>query len=222
MSGKVVMGLLWTVALLMAVPCRGDEEPLMNAGPAEMSSRTDRLSKEFKKEVQNGRLRKKTNLALDSIIKLAAYKLKRDGYKAEAEKLLYEWKNQYSLYLEQRDLGDHKPLSEWLANQYMIWVFILGKDLCDSIRLSDVNVINFALPVVFACIDSVDIDEYRLHFIPLMRVTSYWVTFWTCVGFSWGTGFLYCSPIAMGVEYLTENFTAPVLNKPAFKIACGG
>jgi hypothetical protein len=201
--------------------CFADEEPVMMSGPAELSARTKRLSKEFKAEIQSGRLKKKTNFALDAIVKLAAYKLRRIGKKDVADKLIQEWKGQYSLYLEMRDLGDHKPLSDWLATQYMIWQFWLGKDVLETLRLSDVNTINFALPVVFACIDNVDEDEYRRHFVPLASVTSYWVTFWTCVSMTWGTGFIYCSPIAMGVEYLTENYTAPLLNEPMFNLACG-
>lgn len=215
------VGILWTVALLMPALCHGDEEPVMMSGQPEISPRTRRLSKEFKEEVQSGRLRKKTNQSLDSIIRLAAYKLKRTGKKDIAEKLIYEWKSQYSLYLERRELGDHKPLSDWLAAQYQIWVFWLGKDICEALRLSDINVINFAIPVVFACIDHVDVDEYRKHFVPLSAVTSYWVTFWTCIGFTWGSGFALCSPISMGVEYIVEKTIAPPLNEPLWKLSCG-
>lgn len=213
-------GILWTVALLMPVPCHGDEEPVLSYGTPEVSARTKRLANEFKSEVENQRLRKKTNQSLDAIIHLAAYKLKRVGKKKEAERLLKEWKEQYSLYLEIRDLGDHKPLSDWLAAQYQIWVFWLSKDVVHMLRLDDINVINFAIPIVFSCLDNVDQDEYRKHFVPLMKVTSFWVSFWTCVAYTWGTGFLYCSPIAMGVEYLTEAYIAPSLNEFAFNLAC--
>ncbi len=219
-SLKTVIGLLWTVALLLPALCHGDEEPVISYGSPEVSYRTKRLANEFKSEVENQRLRKKTNQALDAIVKLAAYKLKRVGKKKEAEKLLKEWKEQYSLYLEMRDLGDHKPLSDWLAAQYQIWVFWLSLDVVKALRLSDINVINFAIPVVFTCLDNVGESEYELHFVPLMGVTSFWVSFWTCVGMTWGTGFIYCSPISMGVEYLTTSTVAPYLNKYAWDLAC--
>ena len=107
--------------------------------------------------------------------------------------------------------------------------FTLGKDIVYALRLSDIHTINHAIPVVFKCIDQVDEVEYFKHFVHdedgpyrgLAPVVVYWTTFFVCVGGTWGTGFLFCGPIAMGTEWLTKNYVGPKLNEPLWKRACG-
>lgn len=212
------------LAVFLSVPAYSDdsqgEEPIMGHGLPEVSTKTQKMSKQFEKEVKSGRLQRKTNTALDAIVRLSVYKLNRIGKKAEAAQLLKEWKDQWDGYLIRRDLGDHAPLSQWLAEKYAILEFILGVDVCHALRLDDIKIINYAIPVVFSCIDDVDLVEYEKHFDPLVGTAAYWVTFFACVGGTWGTGFLFCGPIAMGVEYLSENFAAPRLCPMAFGWAC--
>lgn len=188
----------------------------------QVSDKTERMAADFRREVEQGRLREKTNGALNAIVRFAVYKLKQKGYKKEAAKLLSEWQGQWDGYLVRmdRDLGDHKPLSKWLAEKYDMLELILGADVCHMLRLDDIKIINFAIPVVFACVDNVDEAEYRKHFVPLAGTTIYWVSFFACVGGTWGTGFFFCGPISMGCEFLTENFVAPKLSPPAWKLAC--
>jgi hypothetical protein len=150
--------------------------------------------------------------------------------KKDADKLLNEWENQYSFFLEQRGITDHKPLSEWLASVTKMLELKLGHDAMHALRLDDLITINYAIPVVFSCIDDVSELEYYLHFVDdstpvhgyrgLGPVVAYWTTFFVCTGYTWGTGFLYCSPIAMGVEYIAKEAVCPALNKPLWKLSC--
>ncbi len=97
---------------------------------------------------------------------------------------------------------------------------ILGVEVCKALRLIDIKIINYAIPVVFKCVDQVDEAEYERHFVPFCKVVSFWVTFFSCVGFTYGTGFLYCSPIAIGVEWIVGNHVAPRLNEGVWKRVC--
>lgn len=199
----------------------GDEEPVMTYGKPEMSVRTNRLAYRFQKDIERGELKKRTDRALGAIIHLAIYKLRLTGHKAEAQQLKKQWEGQWDGYvLRMRDLGDHKPLSQWLADKYAMLEFILGVNVCKALRLTDIKIINYGIPVVFTCVDDVDAAEYLLHFQPFAGTVSYWVSFIACVGGTWGTGFLFCAPISMGCEYLVKTFVAPKLNEPVWKLAC--
>lgn len=213
--------LLLLLAVFSLFSFAKEEEPVMTHGKPEVSDKTGRLSREFQKEIESGQLRAKTDHALDSIIKLAVYKLRRTHHKKEADKLLHDWLDHWQGYLLRRDIGDHKPLSMWLANQYAMLEMILGREVCHALRLDDLKIINFCIPVVFACVDKVGEAEYKVHFVPLMGTVSFWTTEITCVGGTWGTGFLWCSPIAMGVELLTKTVIAPNLNEMSWKVFCG-
>lgn len=224
MTKTIILSLILSLFVILSIPVLANEpegeEPVMGHGLPEVSTRTQKITKQFEKEVKSGRLQRKTNTALDAIVKLAVYKLKRVGKKAEADLLLKEWKERWDGYLLKRDLGDHAPLSQWLAEKYAMLEFILGVDVCHALRLDDIKIINYAIPVVFSCIDDVNLIEYEKHFDPLVGTAAYWVTFFSCVGMTWGSGFLFCGPIAMGVEYLSESFVAPRLCPMAFGWAC--
>lgn len=198
----------------------------------EISARTKMKAKRYGEMIENGRLAEKTDQALDAMIRLAVYKLNRVGKKKEAKVLLREWEDQWSGYITRtRGIGDHAPISAWLSEKYRMLEFTLGKDVVYTLRLSDIHTINHALPVVFKCVDNVDEMEYFLHFVHddsptgpyrgLAPVVTYWVSFFACVGFTWGTGFLFCSPISMGIEWFTKSVIAPKLNEPLWKKACG-
>lgn len=213
------------ILLLLAfgtLTLKANEEPVMTYGKPEISIRTQRLAKKFQSDIERGKLAIQTNRALDAIIRLAVYKLKMTGHKAEAATLLKEWIEQWDGEVIRlgRDLGDHKPISQWLAQKTALLKMILGESVFKALRLSDLDVLNYGIPVVISCLDNVDAHEYLLHFAPFCGTVSYWVSFFSCVGFTWGTGFLFCSPISMGVEYLALNIIAPKLNEPIWKLAC--
>lgn len=212
--------------VLLAIFCSvafGDGEigkTFMPKGQGKDSAQTREIVKTYKKEVQEGRFAERTNLALNAIVRFAAFQLTLKGHKDEADKLIAEWESGFDGYLLRRDLGDHAPLSMWLAEKYAMIEFILGTEVCHFLRLDDIKTINYGIPVVFKCVDDVDVVEYGKHFIPLSGVAVYWSSFFACVGGTWGTGFLFCSPISMGAEWLTETWAAPRLNPTVHKWSC--
>lgn len=222
---KLLIALILASQVCLAI----EEEPVMQAGEPEISKRTEEKASKFEKDVRAGRLKARTNAALNAMVRLGAYQLKRKGYKKESAQLIKEWEKQWDGYLLlERGIGDHKPLSAWLAEKTAMLEFLLGKEVMRALRLSDLITINYALPVVFSCVDNVDEFEYANHFVDdldngyrgLGPVVVYWTTFFSCVGFTWGSGFLFCSPIAMGTEWITLSFIAPKLNRPLWKWAC--
>lgn len=222
---KLILVLIACLALvsLRAMGCGKPGEP-SNCGneAVEVSDRVWKLSEGFSEEVQQGRMRERTNGALNAMIRFAAFKLKTKGHKKEAALLVNEWETRWNGYLMRvgRDIGDHRPLSQWLAEKYDMLELILGVDICHMLRLDDLKTVNYGIPVVFSCVDNVDVVEFEKHFVPFSGVVIYWTSFFTCVGGTWGTGFLFCSPISWGCEFVTEKWIAPKLNETVWGWSC--
>lgn len=167
----------------------------------------------------------RSDKSIERMIKFAAYLLDRKGYSQEADKLRAEYDNFYTnavyytyLGVQPVDLGDHKPLSQWLADWYEVLENALGPTVMNLTHLVDIKIMNYAIPVVFHpkgyLGDSWDMKEYRNHFVPFSGVVAYWATWATCVGLTWGAGAItfICGPIAEVSKYIVVKKIAPPLS----------
>lgn len=225
MAGRLMLNVLIAGALSLSHQASASPSDPLEPGLStdqlyEVSDRSWGKANDYSSAVERQELPARTNAALNAIVRFAAFKLKAKGYKSKSRRLIYEWEHQYGNYLVARDLGDHAPLSKWLADQVNMLELILGTDVMKWTRLYDLKVINYALPMVFKCLDHADEVEFGKHFIPLSGVVVYWTTFFVCVGGTWGTGFIFCGPLAMGTEFLTTHFVAPKLNPIVWKWSC--
>jgi len=144
------------------------EEPVMIHKP-EISKRTQRLALKVEERIKSDEFKNDNHKALDALIKLAAYKLKRVGKKEEANKLLKEWEETYSReYLfrlfgpNERHIGDYPPVSQWLESKMNVLTFILGMQVMYSLRLSDIVTFNSTPKTVFFC--KVPVSEQEFFF----------------------------------------------------------
>lgn len=176
----------------------------------------------------------RTDLALDGLVKLSIWKMKKEGHKAEADKIESEWENRFkgtlTRYAEKlkagkRDLGDYAPLSEWLSELYKIMVLMFGETACKAMHLDDINIANFAIPVVFAMHDilgaqvKIDSPEYKKHFVPFAGVVTYWSVFISCEVVTYGSGwFVVCTPAGMAGEFAMTKWVAPKISDSAWKM----
>lgn len=211
----------------------GDEEPILVSKSIEISDRTSYGANQFQKDVKAGKFPQLMHHGLDTAIRIAAYKLKRDGYKAEATELLKEWEDTYSfeyvmVMSGERHIGDFEPVSVWLKGKTDMLILLLGAQTAYNLRLSDLASFNETpIPVIF-CRGNLSEDEYRLHWVHdaevykrgLAPVTAFWVSTATCLGASLSTGFLFCSPICQGIEWLVKKYVAPNTNRWMWQRAC--
>lgn len=212
-----------------------EEEPVMIHEP-EISNKTKGMAIRFQKDVEAGKLKEKAHIGLDALIRLAAYKLKREGYKKESTQLLKEWSEQYQfqymemIYSDSRHIGEHGAISLWLKEQSQKLEFMLGKEILHKLRLSDIRTFNETPKVVFACHDDVSEQEYFLHLVDDEEVSirglgpcsAYWVSQIGCMGATMSSGFMFCGPIAMGVEWVSKNYLFPKLSERLWEKACQG
>lgn len=181
-------------------------------------------------------LAKRTDASLAAMIDTAAWKLKKEGHPFQANDLRDQYRTRFSGFLEAMilkqlangdvilptDLGDHKPLSEWLAVKYEAICGpdgTLGPEICKILHLDDINIVNYAIPVVFFRVpEYISIEEYSLHFVPLGGVCAYWVTWGACTAATFGTGwFIICTPAGMAAEWITTKYIAPPVSDWAWE-----
>lgn len=188
-------------------------------------------------------LASKTDRALSGVISFAVFQLRERGFETDANEIEREYSEKYvgavSLLLEPgfRDIGNHKPLSEWLATVMAVIEMDIGFQTAQMLHLTDIDVINFGIPVVFnPCnfpMDGVPNPrelEYLEHFAAspkygpaFVPVITYWVTQLACTVGTWGAGLvtMVCSPLSMAAEYGMYRIIAPTLSVVVFNRACG-
>jgi hypothetical protein len=184
----------------------------------------------------------RSDQALDVIVKKGVEQLKEAGDDLYATQLESEWSEKFRGYLSHgmaqnggRDIGDHKPLIEWLAQFYNRIEAVIGLDACKALHLSDIKTFNYCIPIVFhPCtfpMDAVTISreaEYRNHFdqgavyYGLVPVITYWVVDIACLAATQGAGTVWlCSPLGSAGEFIMGKWFAPKLSDFVFEKACG-
>lgn len=166
----------------------------------------------------------RTDAALGSMVKLAVWKLRSIGKSKEANRIEDQWENTHKGSLTRytqkllggaEDIGDYKPLSEWLANLYKELEKILGKVTMNLLHLDDINTANYTIPVVFAMTKvlgdvKIDAPEYKKHFVPFSGVVGYWSVWITCEVVTYGSGwFIICTPAGTASRYVMVNYVSP-------------
>ena len=176
-----------------------------------------------------------TDKAIQGIMKIAAWNLGARGFEEEAiqleqEMVYHEGEIERIISREGYDIGDFKPLSEWLTKVYSRLENVLGYEVCYALRLSDIKTINYALPVVFNpcpfgekeftihfCHDPVK----PLHYRGLAPVIAYWSVDIGCSIGTFGAGWAFlCGPISSVVERFVDWKVAPYLAPRIFAKVC--
>lgn len=186
----------------------------------------------IKGQMETGDVHGIAKLALDIIVYEGIKNLRAVGEIQLADQFESEWDNEISGSINPTpaglvdimDIGDHDPLSPWLANFYVVLQQkTLG--LVKAIQVvNDLNTLNYALGVVlhpngaWRAHTEYDRIEYRKHFIPFANIVTYWGSLEACKHFLPKVSMV-CS---YGAEYLEKYMgrnIAPVLSDKVFKIA---
>lgn len=181
---------------------------------------------------------------LDSMIRVAVVNLRAGDHDAQdlAMQVEWDWNNYYHGYLPAvtglegigiTDIGDHAPLSHWLAETYDKIEASLGVGTCKLLHISDIKTFNFAIPVVFRpCsfpMDAVTIDrehEYRNHFCKggvyygLIPVTLWWTISIGCWTGTSGVGSFLCAIAASSAEAFMGDVIGPRLSDDIYERVC--
>lgn len=191
----------------------------------------------MKDDVLEDRLFLRSEKALNTLMNVAIAELAKKD-QAESQKLKYEWETKYRemyfIYETDRDIGDHYPLNQWLAEKYELLEFVLGIELMRLTRLIDLKTFLYCPQIVFRpCsfdMDSVQgerIDEYRNHFsygekyTGLVPVTTYWVTYGAVTAGSSGVFVFFAGIISAAAERIMF-LVSPRLSDKVYNMFCEG
>lgn len=157
------------------------------------------------------------------LVRLSVFVLRLKGHRELANEIEHTHANRFMHQLSRLGkLGDHEPYSQWLAETYQKIEAKLGKRICELLHLDDINIVNFAIPVVFQPRGDErngkplpwGIEEYAAHFVPFGGVVGYWSAWSICTGATWGAGAIVfiCTPTGMLTERVTVNRIAPPIS----------
>lgn len=134
------------------------------------------------RDLHDGAIPEQVRTAMDGLIAVGIDELRKEGRHEQADRIEREWQGQARAWvLSAWDLGDHAPLFDWLKKLYDDMETLLSRTVMNALRLTDLRIINHALPVVLnPWSRQWDKVEWRKHFVPLAGVIAYWGTLWSC------------------------------------------
>jgi len=167
------------------------------------------------RSVEQGGLAEEMQTAIESLLTAGVDEMRLRGHVAEADRITGEWQ-----FLARRwDLGDHAPLVPFLRDAYLKMEKVLGKGIMKRLFLTDLYIINQALPVVMhPASNQWDRAEYRKHFVPLLSVVTYWGTYFGCrLAIDWAWLSKVCSPAASLARWWMTTSIGPKLADRVYK-----
>jgi hypothetical protein len=173
---------------------------------------------------------------LDRVVVESLDALAREGSPEVAAEYREIWEREFARNLASRftKIGDHEPLSRYLAKLLPILSGTLGKNSKYADLLSDLITLNYAIPVVFAPRgdwkrsrnENANRKEYQKHFVPFSGVLTYYTTLGTCraVAKKYGLDALgrrLCPKIAVRLETEMSAHLAPKISDYVYDRANG-
>jgi len=175
-----------------------------------------------KAQLNEGRVELVARRGLEFAVRAAMKLLRKEGFDSYASRKEGEWNRSFSLYsdngLGMLDLGDHAPLSEWVADFYDGITARVDEKWLKLFSIYDLKIFNFGIPVAVhpsanpATGADWGIEEYSLHFVPVSAAAIYWISSQACslsVPFPFSLG---CGVAARLPRYGMEHLIAPKLS----------
>lgn len=171
-------------------------------------------------DLRDFQIRLRMKKVLSGMIEKGTLALADIGQINEANRIRREWVVvEAKIFGTVEALGDHRPLSQWLAGVYSTMERLLGKARMEALHLDDIYVMNYALPVVIAPKSGWSKSEYSLHFVPFTGVVVYWSSLRACITAFQGNRLLlpYCNKISTILEKRMTSDIAPTLSNFVFE-----
>ncbi len=197
-------------------------------------------------QLNSGNIAEPAQKALNILVARGIANLAAAGETTLADQLDREWNSGFVDYLPRHlvadfaspygvsfvDIGDHDPLSPWLAKFHDTLSEKTG-GIIDGIRIvHDIFTMNYALGVVLHPKSTKwksgqaqeDEWEYRKHFIPMANIITYWVTLETCnyvAAKKFPQAKQLCDTAATKLEFYMGRYWAPKISDFVYEKANG-
>lgn len=186
-------------------------------------------------------LKKIIDQGMNRALEKAVDALNEKGEYRLSQEITNEWSYRFhkTLFLNDRDIGDHVGISTWINDTYRKIESVLGQEFCVGSHIAAMLTFNSANVVIKPCTFPMDaitgsrIDEYRRHFAGqsiisdskyngVMPEASYFVMEIACLAGTSGVGSFACSMASGIVERMMAVFVAPSLSDFVYNKSCGG
>lgn len=176
--------------------------------------------------------------AVNGALDIAMTELRRKGFNHLAEEIFSEWNYTYgrSMFLSTYNIGDHKPVLQFLADIYEKIEAALTRPICIKLHISDIKSLNHGIPVaIHPCtfpMDAVLGDrsiEYARHlnggpqsddaYYGVLPVCVYWAVRIGCSAA--GVSAIVC-PIAADIGERIMNLAGVWIANRIYIKHCGG
>ncbi len=169
-------------------------------------------------EMRLGQLKKTWIKGFGALLNFAVKNLQDKGHHQLASQILNDWQY-YSQTLSGDftpwDLGDHRPVSEWLTWFYVQLESTLTKPFCEFFFLDDIKAFNYGYIVSFnpngdpITKETWNRQEYQKHFVPFATASFYWASYVACSVAAPFPASLGCSIALRAPRYVVKRWVAP-------------
>ena len=178
-----------------------------------------------------------TDQAMQAIINQAAEVLDYYGYEKDAASIKSEYARSYTtafsgMFLGDKELGDHPPMSVWLDTVHKRIEDSIGEYLCKFFHLHDMYVLNYGFPSILrpGALGREDyMDAFAGHLIwgwfwehhGVSGVVTYWLVNGACSMGTAGMGVVafICGPISGFAETSVDKYLAPKIGGRIWELA---
>ncbi|MEY4617689.1 MAG: hypothetical protein RJB66_2649 [Pseudomonadota bacterium] len=171
--------------------------------------------------IRHGDAQKVWLSSFSAVMNFALKSLREKGYHDIATQRETEW-NFYAQKLAMGpvgllDLGDHRPVCEWLGAFYEELERLLTKPFCEFFHLDDIKAFNYGYVVTYypngdpITHETWDKKEYKKHFVPFATASFYWSAYIACNVLAPGLASMGCSIGLMAPRYFVRRWVAPPL-----------
>lgn len=192
----------------------------------DFKSQTNKYARAIQSDVQKdakdgrGRVMDLTNNRIDNMVKLAAQELRKVGRDKEAGKILSDWQNKYYgfvYHLGSREIGEHEGI-QFLLSIYATLQSFIPEEVLEATHLKDIWWMAYCIPMVFQCLDNVDIGEYEKHWDRFLGIIGYWTADIACLVYVQVP--MVCGMVGEVVQKICMEVVGPLTVKFPYKWAC--
>jgi hypothetical protein len=177
------------------------------------------------RSLKEGHFEQDTQTVLNELVHRGLQSLRDHGFSSDASLYELDWTQHYSDFLlrsASRNLGDHRPLSQWLTRFHEDLEAKIGKIACRFSRLHDIKILNFAIPVVFdpsGYAANLGAREYQKHFVPFAGTVTFWSSNISCRAALPLPASIGCGPASEVAQFFVENWVAPGVSDKIYQQA---
>jgi hypothetical protein len=170
-------------------------------------------------DLKLGKMEQTWAKGIKALVRFSIGALKDQGHHSLATRYQQDWSfyvsaidaGPFNLF----DLGDHRPIYQWLGTFYDELELALGKSFCEFHHIDDIKAFNYGYIVTFhpngdpLTNETWDLVEYKKHFVPFATASFYWISYAACAVAAPFPASLGCPTALAAPRYVVKQWVSP-------------